>query len=73
MRWILGDGQTIRVWGDHWILGDTLRSRIAGPLMPNEEQRVVCSLRNNHAWTLDVLQVPLPVQLKQLIKGLLVA
>ena len=23
MRWILGDGQTIWVWEDHWILEDT--------------------------------------------------
>ena len=32
----------------------------------------MCSLRNNHAWTLDFLQVSLLVQLKQLIKGILV-
>ena len=73
MRWILGDGQTIRIWADHWIPGGTLRSRIAGPLMPHEEQGVVCSLHNNHDWALDVLQVPLPVHLEQLIKGIPVA
>jgi len=38
--------------------------------MPHEEQGVVCSLHNNHDWTLDVLQVPLPVHLEQLIKGI---
>ena len=38
--------------------------------MPNEEQRLVSFLRNIHAWTLDILQVPLPMQLEQLIKGI---
>ena len=70
MRWILGDGQTIQVWEDHWIPKGTLQSHIVGPLMPNEVQRLVCSLQNNHAWTLDFLQVLFPVQLKQLIKGI---
>ena len=70
MIWILGDNQNIRVWEDYWIPGGTLRSHIEGPLMPNEEQFLVSFLRNSHAWTLDVLQVPLPMQLEQLIKGI---
>ena len=37
MRWILRDGQTIRVWEDLWIPRGMLRSRIARPLLPNEE------------------------------------
>ena len=56
MKWILGDGQTIWVWEDHWIPSGSLRSRIEGPLMPNEEQR------------LEDLQFPLPTHLEQLIK-----
>ena len=50
-------------------------SGMGGPLDfgGHAEESIVCSLRNNHAWTLDVLQVPFPVQLKQLIKGLPVA
>lgn len=70
MKWILGDGQNIQVWEDHWIPGGTLHSRIEGPLMPNEEQWLVSSLWNDHAWTLDFLQVPLPTQLEQRIKGI---
>ena len=64
MKWILGDGQTIRVWKHYWILRGTLHSRIAEPLMPNEEQQLLCFLQNNHAWTLDFLHVPLPMQLE---------
>ena len=70
MKWILGDGQHIQVWQDNWIPGGTLQSRIVGPLLPNEEQCLVSSLRNNHAWTLDCLQVPLPKQIEQLIRGI---
>lgn len=33
MKWIVGDGHTIRIWEDHWFPRGTLRSRIAGPLM----------------------------------------
>ena len=37
MKWMVGNGQTIQVWEDHWIPRGLLRSRIVGPLMPNEE------------------------------------
>ena len=48
MKWIVGDGQTINVWQDSWLPGDTLRRHIVGPLLLSEEQRLVTSLRNNH-------------------------
>ena len=73
MRWIVGDGQTIRVWDDHWIPGGTLRSRIEGPLMLNDENSRVSSLRTNHTWTFSSLHIPLPPQIEQLIKGIPVA
>ena len=59
IKWILGDDQNIHVWQDNWIPESTLRSRIVGPLLPSEEQRLVNSLHNNHNWTFDCLQVPL--------------
>ena len=59
-KWIVRDGQTIRVWDEHWIPGGTLRSRIAGSLMQNAKNRRVSSLRNNHTWTFNSLHVPLP-------------
>ena len=73
MKWIIRDSQTIQVWEDHWILGDSLRSHIVDLLMPNKEQRLVTSLWDNHIWKLKGLQIPLPMQFKQLIKGILVA
>jgi len=48
MKWILGDDQNIHVWQDNWIPEGTLRSRVVGPLLPSEEQRLVNSLHNNH-------------------------
>ena len=70
MKWIIGDGQTIRVWEDHWIPGGPFRSCIGGPLMPNEEQRLVSSLREQHNWRLEDLQFPLSKQLEQHIQGI---
>jgi len=70
MKWIEGDGQTIRVWDDHWLPGGTLRSRIEGPLMQNDENNRVSSLRANHNWTFHFLHVPLALQLEQLIRGI---
>ena len=48
MKWIVGDGQTINVWQDNWLFGDTLRCRISRPLSLSEEQCLVTSLCNNH-------------------------
>ena len=71
MKWILRDGQTIQVLEDHWISSSPLRSLIKGPLMPNEDQRLVISLRDNHIWRLEDLQFPLPMQLEQFIKSII--
>lgn len=73
MQWIVGDGKPIRMWKDNWFPSGTLRHSIEGPLMPNKENWWVSSLRNNHTWNLDSLQVPPPSHLAQLIRGILVA
>ena len=73
MKCIVGDGQTIRVWDDHWLPGGALRSCIEGPLMQNDKNNWVSSLRANHNWTFHSLHVPLPPQLEQLILGIPVA
>ena len=70
MKWIVVDEQTIHIWQDNWLPRDTLQSRIAGPLSLSEEQRLVTSLRSNHNWTFDCLQVPLPKCIEQLIQGI---
>ena len=70
MQWIVGDGQTIRVWQDKWLPEGTLRSRIARSLSPSEEQHLVTSLHNNHNWTFDGLQIPLPPNIEHLIQGI---
>ena len=74
MKWMIGDGHNIRIWEDHWIPGaHALRSRIASPLMRNEENSQVSSLWVAQTWDLTSLHVPLPPQIKQLIHGILVA
>ncbi|XP_050285253.1 uncharacterized protein LOC126724867 [Quercus robur] len=73
MKWIIGDGHNIRIWEDHCIPGGTLRSHIAGPLMWNEENSRVSSLRVAQTWDLTSLHVPLPPQIEQLIHGIPVA
>ena len=47
MRWVVGDGQTIRSWKDHWLPNGSLRSYIEGPLLPQDEDRRVNSLWSN--------------------------
>ena len=41
--------------------------------MLHDENSRVSSLRTNHTWTFDSLQIPLPPQLEKLIKGILMA
>jgi len=48
MQWIVGDGQTFLVWQDNWLSGGTFQSRLAWPISPNEEQRLVASMHHNH-------------------------
>ena len=38
--------------------------------MPNEEQRLVSFLQDNHIWRLEDLSFPFSMQLEQLIKGI---
>ena len=47
MRWFVGDGQTIRVWQDHWLPNGSLREYIEGPLPRQEEDRRINSLWDN--------------------------
>lgn len=73
MKWVLGDEQTIYVWEDHWILGGPLQSYIYGPFLPNEKQRLLSSLPDNHNWRLERLQFSIPTQIEQLIQDIPVA
>ena len=41
--------------------------------MPNKEQRLVSSLRDNNHWKLEELQFLIPMQIAQLIQGISVA
>ena len=52
MNQILGDSQTIPVWENHLLPDSPLRNCIHGPLLPNEEQRLVSSLWDNNTWRL---------------------
>ena len=69
MSWIVGDGQTIRIWKDPWLPYGSLRNYIKGPLLPHDEDSKVDSLRTTYSWSFDSL----PSQLQNLIQGIPVA
>ena len=73
MRWIIGDGRSIRVWKDHWFPNGSLWNYIEGPFLPQEDDRRVNSLWSNQEWSFDSLNLPLPTQLQDLFQGILVA
>ena len=45
MSWIVGNGQTIRIWKDPWLPHSSLRNYIEGPLLPHNEDSRANSLR----------------------------
>ena len=73
MTWIVGDGQTIRIWQDPWLLDGSLRSYIAGPLLLHDEENRVHSLWINQSWAFDLLNFPLSPHLQNLIQGIPIA
>ena len=73
MKWIVRVKHTIQIWTDPWLPRGTFRSYIEGSLLLHDETRHVSSLRANHACHFDSFHVPLPSQLKNLIKGIPVA
>ena len=64
MSWIVGDGQTIRIWKDPWLPYGSLRNYIKRPLLPHDENSKVDSLRTTYSWSFDSL----PSQLQNLIR-----
>ena len=75
MRWFVGDGQTIRVWQDHWLPNGSLRDYIEGPLPYQEEDQRINSLWDNQTWSFDPINLPLPPsppKIQELIQGILV-
>ena len=73
MSWIVGNGNTIRIWTDSWLPHGSLRSYIEGPINLHEEDRTVSSLRLSHSWNFEALDFPLSTHLKNIIQGTLVA
>ena len=59
MTWIVGDGQTIRIWQDSWLPNGSLRNYIAGPLLLHDEDSRIHSLWINKLWAFDLLNFPL--------------
>ena len=60
MSWIVGDGQTIRIWKDQWLPWGYFCSYIKGPISIQDEDQRVSTLRAHHFWTFDALNFPLP-------------
>ena len=70
MRWIIEDGQTIRIWKDPWLPQCSLRNYIEGPLLPHDEDCRVSLLLPTHLWSFDSLNLPIPYHLQSLIRGI---
>ena len=73
MTWIMGDGQTIRIWQDSWLPDGSLRNYIAGPLFLHDEDSRIHSLWINQSWAFDLLNFPLSPHLQNLIQGIPIA
>ena len=59
MRWVVGDGWTIRIWQDHWLPNGSLCNYIEGPLLPQEEDRRLSSIWSTQTWDFEALNLPL--------------
>ena len=72
MQWFVRDGQTIKVWKDHWLPNGSLRDYIEAPSPPppKEENHQVNSLWDNQTWSFDSINLPLPPQIQELIQGI---
>ena len=73
MSRIVRYGQTIWIWKDHWLPQGSIHSYIEGPFLPHDDNSRVSSLRTNHSWSFNSLNLPLSPQLQNLIQGILVA
>ena len=73
MRWIIGDGQTIRLWKDPWLPQGSLGNYIEGPLLPHDKDCKVSLLHPTHSWSFDSLNLPIPHHLQNIIRGIPVA
>ena len=53
---------------DPWLPQGSLCSYIEGPLLLHDEDRRVSSLRTNHSWSFNSLNLPFPLNFKTLFK-----
>lgn len=65
--WILGNGEKIEFWNDHWIGNYTIRSLIHGPLNRGEQSIRVKDCIVNRTWNLNCISFNLPTHILALI------
>ena len=61
LKWIVGNGQNIKFWIDHWITLGLVCSLIQGPLLQHELENTVSNfIIAHHQWDLSLASIILP-------------
>lgn len=68
--WVLGNGESIRVWEDDWLGVGMLRGYVAGPLSKEEDSLKVRDLVVDGEWKFDKISFDLPICLCDQIKSI---
>lgn len=70
LKWVVKNGDSIKLWMDFWLSSGTLRNLIKGPLTQGEDQLTVKQcFDSNHEWNSQSISFELPENLLNTIKA----
>ena len=64
LAWKIGNGESINLWNDKWLLGENLRSTVQGPLLPHELDLKLSSLKDNDILRISSINIPAETLIK---------
>ncbi|GAA0186503.1 hypothetical protein LIER_33791 [Lithospermum erythrorhizon] len=57
-KWVLGDGNTVRIWQDSWVLNDTVDKLVSPPPLGFEQARVIILMDiQRKKWDEDIVNL----------------